>query len=72
MFGKIPRERHAIVERCCVHWLSALVAQFLEEALPEGLQCRAFDLATAGDRVDAAPGIGADHEMHNLHLSSLA
>ena len=50
----------------------AVVAQLLEKALPEGLQCRAFDLTTAGDRVDAAPGIGAHHELHNLHLSGLA
>ena len=64
----------SIVSRAtdCIHWLPALVAQFLEEALPQCLKCRAFDLTTAGDRVDAAPGVRADHEMHNLHLSGLA
>src|ERR1700751_3285697 len=69
---QVTGERHAGGERRCVRRHGAVVAQLLKKALPEGLQCRAFDLTTAGDRVDAAPGIGADHEMHNLHLSSLA
>src|SRR5262249_60451763 len=68
---QVTGERHAVGERRCVRRRGAVVAKLREKALPEGLQCRAFDLTTAGDRVDAAPGIGADHEMHSLHLSRL-
>src|SRR5215467_10130676 len=70
--GKIGRVRHAIVERRRIHRLATLIAQLLEEALPQRLKYRTLDLTAASNGVDAASGIGSDRRLRPRHPPSSA